>query len=514
MAFYDSRKKGIFNVAGVGLRSGNDSSTNYAQGLVDNDTGKYKRSPSYLVFYNATTGYQKTLAFKGFLESYNLKLNNEYKIEDTSGNKKVTKGASLFEYNISISVPSYSVNEGMNNLAKFQELERIFSISLSKYSELQSTGTNFIDPKVYVAFSNLIQNGKYSLGSSVKFPHNEEAAMRCVVKDFTFQPDLEMGFFEFNSNFIPKFYTLNLLIVPIMLNTITGILTMNGFNSDGNWSRDADLIEKENSKDPNVKASAYKEVTYWPFGLRVSNGNYGTLNLRTINSYPNPRANKDGSDAYAKSKKAFLAFSTINSDINKWVVFKSFLESFSYSKNLGYRELKSQALSGNGSILINKPERNYNFKFKINVPAHSVNEAINNLAKINVLFRMCLEFIPNAASGEKKSFRKGQLYVSLANLIHNPASNKIPDSYPNSQTVIENGLKCVMKSINMDIDTEMGFFEFGNHFIPKMFTLDFDLELVAASAYGSMFETNGLLGNADSAKWPFNMDYIKGEEDA
>ena len=71
MAFYDERKKGIFNVAGVGDRSGNDGSSIYAAGKVDSD-GNYVRSPAYISFYNYE--YDKRASFKAFIDSFSITL--------------------------------------------------------------------------------------------------------------------------------------------------------------------------------------------------------------------------------------------------------------------------------------------------------------------------------------------------------------------------------------------------------------------------------------------------------
>lgn len=506
MAFYDERKKGIFNVAGVGDRSGNDGSSMYAAGKVDAD-GKYVRSPAYINFYSLNS--EKRLSFKAFLDSFSISLNNEYGIEDTSGVKIVVKGISLFTYNITLNVPSFSVNESMNNLAKFQDLERMISIDKTKYQTELTAGKTFIDPKLYINFSNLIQDGSFDCRlHDVKYPGNDTANLHCIIKTLSFSPDLEAGFFEYNNNLMPKFYTLSLDIAPYLTST-NGSLVINGFNSDGYWGRTAKQLENEKSNDIATKSQAYKTIKYWPFGFKVANGSYGgSLNIKTINSFPNTVANNDGTDTYASNKRALLAISSSDEKINKWVVFKAFLESFKYDKSIGYEDVKSKSASDTGILFVNSLGKEYDFSFKINVPADSVNEAINNISKINILYRLCLDYVPSAASDDKKTFKKGNVFISLSNLIHNPDKSTTPSSFPDSKTVIDNGLKCVLNSVNFEIDTDMGFFEYQGGFLPKMFSLDFSAKLIDVKNYGATLNESGELSTNDSSRWPFNMDYI------
>ena len=510
MAFYDERKKGIFNVAGVGDRSGNDGSSIYAAGKVDSD-GNYVRSPAYISFYNYE--YDKRASFKAFIDSFSITLNTDYSVTETSGIKKINKGASLFKYSISLNVPSFSINEGMNNLAKFQELERMITVSKSKYAADQSSNKTFIDSETYVILSNLIQDGSLDpLRQKQQFPAESSSALHCIIQNLAFSPDLDMGFFEFGGDLIPKFYNLSLEITPYLRDLDTGAHVINGFKSDGDFWGDMDAqVDLEKSNDPTTKASAYSTIKYWPFGIKVTNGSAGGLSLRSINSFPNTFVNNDGSDTYTSDKKALLAIAAETEAMNKWVVFKAFLESFSYEKDLGYEETKTTAGSAAGALYANNGTKNFKYSFKIAVPADSVNEAINNCAKINVLYRMCLEFLASESSTDEKAYTSGNVFISFANFIHNPEKQSIPRSYGNSTIVIENGLKCVLNSVNLEIDTDMGFFEFGAGLIPKMFTLDFNASLVDVKDYGSQFSSVSdslSVGDQDNIRWPFNMDYL------
>ena len=124
---------------------------------------------------------------------------------------------------------------------------------------------------------------------------------------------------------------------------------------------------------------------------------------------------------------------------------------------------------------------------------------------------MSIQHNASLGSGEAGIFKDaGHVYVRLMNLIFDP-SVPYTKNYNSSSDILKTGLLCTMEKIGFSVDTEQGFYEHKNHFIPKMFTLDFEFKYAGSTPnFGSPLDSNGLLaGNAgDGGTWPFGMNWI------
>ena len=149
-------------------------------------------------------------------------------------------------------------------------------------------------------------------------------------------------------------------------------------------------------------------------------------------------------------------------------------------------------------------DKKYDWNITISVPNDSVNEAVRNLAKLNVLYRMGILANPTSGVGNNGS----DVYVKLSNLIYNP--NKGSSLNYNSHNIINEGLLCKMSNIGLTINTEMGFFEYHNHFLPKQFDLNISLKYTDSIEWGSQVSLDNVqagLPSDDNFRWPFGMNY-------
>lgn len=501
MTFYSNKRRGIFNVNGDAIRNGVDGSSQYA-----------KRKQAHFTVYDYQNG--QSVTFKAFLESFSIDNDNRQDEDAGDGAIEKHKKESVFSYDISLSVPSTSTNEGRNNLAKFAALERLISMSPAKVASIRrGSSTGLISPTIGFALNNLIQDGKYRLGD--KFDSsgiNHTRWMPGVIKEISYTPEMDMGFYEFDNKLIGKVYSLKLRIdcIPQTADEIY----VNGFNLEGNFSELSTDVEKENSQDTTAPEffSMYNDQFYWPFGLVVGNRNLGSefsnyLRLKQINSI-----NLSNSDAkYAKSKNMmYLGIAADKTQHEKFLLFKCYMESYSYNKGNEVEEVRN--LNSPSGVFYNfSGTMTYSWSVKINVPSNSVYEAILNLAKINILYRMSIQHNASLGSGETGLFKDaGHVYVRLMNLIFDPAK-PYTKKYNSSTDILKTGLLCTMEKIGFSVDTEQGFYEHRNHFIPKAFTLDFEFKYAGSTPnFGSPLDLNGnFAANAgDGGTWPFGMDWI------
>jgi hypothetical protein len=177
--------------------------------------------------------------------------------------------------------------------------------------------------------------------------------------------------------------------------------------------------------------------------------------------------------------------------------FLCFLESFSYTKEQEVKDFESS--EANIAIPIFGASHQIKFDFKLNVISYSVNDALRNAAKMAYLFRMVI------LSGDVKN------KILLSNLIKSPSYSGARNTYSLDET-LQNGLSLEVMSISIDIDLDMGFFEYNSFFLPKSFSLDFSTR-TPSSNMGKIITTDiagenkELYANADSIRWPFGITY-------
>lgn len=530
MAFWQTKRKGIFNVIGDAVRNGVDGSSQYAN-----------RKHAHFSIIDLNNN--ESVSFKAFISAFSISVDHGYDDETSEGPKERYKKASLFSYSLELDVPSHSTNEAMNNLAKFSAFERMISIGTAEVTRRRQQQEGLIYPDLGFAMANLIQNGRFRLGEAYdESGVNHEKPIYGIVKDLSFKPSLDDGFYEFDNKIIAKHYKLSVKI-DLLLRSVYGIF-MNGFDEYGHYTEDEitqtsdpgtyrigedsiNLIEGI-TVTPELAVSVYDKASYWPFGIMVGDL-VMTRSLR--NTYKNLGAyegkyydiksinfldNTFSDTKYSKNKGLFLGISTTPklgyaietpalAEPEKYVMFKAYLGDFSYAKKPKIGDVDTNANPA-GVVYDYKAGLEKEWNITVDVPSNNVEEAIKNLAKVNILFRMGINYVKSDSSA-LGSTQKAHCYVRLSNYIFNPEVVPYRSFYSSAQDIIDTGLKCVMDTVNFEVDVESGFYEHAGHLIPKAFKLTFNIDYVdTAKEYGVDFENDGL--------WPHGMDWLNIEPNA
>ena len=175
-----------------GFPLGQDYSQNYA-----NAKGVY--------FYIYDEVSQYTVALPSFLKDFSL--NMTFKLKETKNPQvKIKKAEGVgIEYNVGLHVPALSVDDARVNATRMATIQSFLNKSVGTTGK----GRNNIalSQLHYVLLSNLIHNGKYN---SKIIPKNKnqlkQYACPCYLTEFTFTPDIDMGFFEYDQKLFPKVY--------------------------------------------------------------------------------------------------------------------------------------------------------------------------------------------------------------------------------------------------------------------------------------------------------------------
>ena len=529
MAFWETKRKGIFNVIGDATRNGVDGSSQYAN-----------QKHAHFSIIDLTNN--KSVSFKAFLSAFSINVDHGYDDETSEGPKERYKKASLFSYSLELDVPSHSTNEARNNLAKFSAFERMISLGSEEIAERRGKSEGLIYPDLAFAMANLIQDGRFRLGDAYdESGVNHDKPIYGVVKDLSFKPSLDDGFYEFGNKIIAKHYKLSVKI-DLLLRSVYGIF-INGFDQYGHYTEDeihqtSDVITGRigestiNFADgvswtPELAVSVYDKAAYWPFGIMVGDlvmtrslrrtynlgayeGKY--YDIKSINFLDNTFSDTK----YSKNKGLFLGISTTKklgyaeiqtqalAEPEKYVMFKAYLSDFSYAKKPKIGDVDTNANPA-GIVYDYKAGIEKEWNVTVDVPSNSVDEAIKNLAKVNILFRMGVNYV-KSSSNALGTTQKAHCFVRLSNYIFNPEV-EYRSFYSNAQDIIDTGLRCVMDTVSFEVDIESGFYEHAGHLIPKAFKLTFNLDYVdTAKEYGVNFNDDGL--------WPHGMDWLSNQPSA
>ena len=416
---------------------------------------------------------ERVVSFNAFLDSFGLDVNYNADIYKPGAAPygRVVQKASQFSYRINLKVPSESVNEARGNLAKFQELARYVNPPAEA-----SGDANKATSYLYVLFANLIQNGMYyssEMGMRImdNFGDVKTYGARCFMININFEPDLELGFFEYNSKLIPKAYSMSLVLnfQPLLQQSIGDInSSVRAYNPDG---------------------SSNNDLPSWPFGITG-------FSVADMNDFRLPSIGEDGTSSPAERRGASIGFADMGETSYRWVAYKAFVDKFSYSKSLEVENIMDVA----GDVTVSDVPYSINeqkYPLSFNVVAHSVNEGRANLIKFQNLIRFCIK---------KEESTSGEMYVYFHNLISNPHT---PSFTALARSTIKgNGKLMVVKKCAFEVDMEMGMFEHNGFLIPKVFKVDLDLEDNGGGTYGIKEPLNrSQLAEGDDSRWPFGIDY-------
>ena len=462
MTFYPPKASGIdinkFGREG-GLDQGIDYSSNYARA---------KGAVIYFSHYYS----ERTVSFKGFLDSFKIGLSTEVGDESNffQGTPTLRVRKTKIEYNFVLNVPSHSVNESITNLARIQELIRYVSAGPQSANPDPISKKNVVGANasiVFVLMSNLIHNGKYTKKTSINsFKQIQEFGAMCHMSDIDFEPDVEMGFFEYSGKLLPKAFKVNvkLLVYPHII-------------------KDGAISDKKIMRSFSATGYDPTDIQTWPFGTTYSPSTPGS----------SPKT-------YANNKTAKIGIAKAGGV--SFVTFMAFLENFKFSRSKN-TDIKTNAADGVDFTAQAGGDKDISYNLSFNVIANSVSEAKANAGKYQYLIRL----IAKSGTTESASSIRQRLFVS--NLISMPNYNPAFNQTMTDKFINENGVKGVIKSADFSPDMEMGFFEENGLFFAKAYKLTFDFKYdgIAFNKYTGGIEDKHTLWKDDRARWPFGISY-------
>ena len=240
----------------VNYQAAHDSNfRNFALGT-DRSHNYSENKGVYLYMYDYKT--QIAVGLKSFLTSFDLSFQFETdKIKTTDNDKEEVKSIGA-NYKLSVKIPALSVNDARVNAARLDTLSIFMDYSGNKKFKTNSATGQPIIPSaepIYVLLGNLINNGKYTKKIDITNSNDiKKYGIECYTKGFSYEVDLDMGFFEYDDKLWPKSYTLNLDFIPRL--TVA---------NDGN---DTIYLFHDFSDDGKVKNVEFTSGSY-PFGVKI-----------------------------------------------------------------------------------------------------------------------------------------------------------------------------------------------------------------------------------------------------
>lgn len=146
---------------------------------------------------------ENKIQFKAFLTSLQDNFTSNWNSEEVYGRMDPihTFQNTIREISISLTIPSVSYAEGIDNLNRMQHLERLM---YPNYETNKGITTITEAPVFKVKFANLIQDAKTGEG------------LHCVIPSVSFNPNVEMGFYADNTQkfkqLVPKEMSLDLTL--------------------------------------------------------------------------------------------------------------------------------------------------------------------------------------------------------------------------------------------------------------------------------------------------------------
>ena len=204
--------------------------------------------------------------------------------------------------------------------------------------------------------------------------------------------------------------------------------------------------------------------------------------------------------------------------LERTVVFKAFFESIKINFQKEIDKLKGFY----EYTIVKERVTQISYDITLNIPAHSVNESRNNLAKIEELQRL---IIPGQWSYQKigeenvlfgASKRYNMINPIMSVLFRNIINSGYPHagSYANLSTeeLLLLGFPCTIDSVSYSPELEAGYFEFDEYLFPKNYKLTLKLDLEYDPTYSTKINNKtiehldlyGSYAEKDTSLFPFH----------
>lgn len=210
------------------------------------------------------------------------------------------------------------------------------------------------------------------------------------------------------------------------------------------------------------------------------------------------------------------------------VAFKAFIGSLKINLD---KEFDTLEYADRNNRIFKEKSAKLSYSLQINIPAHSTNEAANNLAKIEELQRLIMQSkvetdtINRVTTGADKvvGINKPIFLVAFKNLISSgrffPQSVRQQAGADSNQGIIKefsqmvyDGFPCYIENINYEPDMNFGFFDFEGQLYPKLITLNVVLNYESDTLLSytnnlplAPFQTNGHYSDFDTSLFPFGV---------
>ncbi len=399
-----------------------------------------KNKNAMLVIADEKTG--TSVSFPAYLNSLDIKADYGVTLSKSKGQNipDIAQSATTFTYNLSIQVVGNTVRDAINNYTSIQKLTKAIQHPDSP------SGIDDYTNYFQVVLSNIIQNGTLT-GPKTSDTSSAKSAklygIKCIIASVNTAPDVSMGFYEYNGFQYPKIYELSLTLV------------VKATFDYGNKTRVIAASFENNGEYEG------KDVKHWPFGINV-------FGLKDSNDLLFQKNGSDASQLYAVNKGAMIGFADAKAP--KHTVFEAFLENYSFKRETNYQQQINEGTAVS-TMEIGAGIKDNIYSLSFNCVAHSVNEAMTNLVKLQHLIRFPIK------NENDDGLPKGTMYAYFQNLIaksHQPSFGDIPGF----SKIKGYGMYCAISSMSISIDNDIGYFDHKSFFIPKV--LNVSMELVVA----------------------------------
>lgn len=166
----------------------------------------YATDASAMIYFYNDAVETSVITFKAFLESFSINFGVEFDEEDKSPGKSGKPKDFNCEYQITLNVPSISVNDSRVNAARFEEL----NIMMAPRTERFNTGKlNNKNINLRVLMSNLINNGSYKEEHDIRSASLvKKYGIRGNIENLSFSGIPESGYFEYGNKLFFKEYSI------------------------------------------------------------------------------------------------------------------------------------------------------------------------------------------------------------------------------------------------------------------------------------------------------------------
>jgi len=437
---------------------------------------------------------QRFVDFGAFVRDIKYTVNktvSELSEKDKDGTDYLQKVTSV-SMNINFDVPAHDVDHAKNNLIKISEIMRMIS---------PVQDDNLLLPRVYILLSNLISSGNFVMNDNpTNFSTLKKNGCPGFMKDFTYEPDVEAGYF-YDSDFrAPRNIkvSFNFLVEAIGMQQIVDL----GDTDSGGGGTSVELDTTKKLPNFIIRGLCHSgEFTVgdeggWPFGIKVRDSRHANkdYSYETLNTTDNKYASSVKSyfmignwyreQFGSRNSLSELPYTRILGDQNHrtyrtpvYCVFEMFLDNFKMTKKTNLEPKPVDNGSDVGIYYNNFADDNSEFSIDFSIVADDIEQAKKNCGKIQILFRLLLN--ENQWDEDNLNYAlhdQIRRNVYIPNLLERIDSNK-GVAPPFNSLIYDNGIMCVITKIDVNLNNDLGFFIDKNGSVKKYYPKGFSISV-------------------------------------